>query len=149
MESSGGIYAAGASVTFVYTAIGHPIDIMTNLILTEGNYPVGLGLSHNFIDSASFQNVKNLLPDWEMSLLIYSIDDLLKFFEKEILQAINGRFVITNENKIGLVRLGIDRAVASGQITDQDIIKYKQTTVNYSDIVNIIKVQYDLSLIHI
>ena len=145
LGSGAGVFEAGDSVEFIFKAEGHPIDIMTNLILQANDYPVGLGLDHNSIDLVSFANVKGEVNDWTMQLYIYDIDDLLKFFETEILQAINCRFIITNENRIGLVRLGIDQSVADGMISDQDIVKYSQTSVKMSDIVNRIKIRFDYS----
>ena len=138
-----GSFDEGESVVFVYRAEGHPVDIVENLIIKGGGYLVGLGLDHNYLDAEYFRDVKNLIPDWTMRLYIYDVDDLSKFLEEQVLQAINARFIVTNENRIGLVRLGIDRLVPDGTIVEKDISKYQQTTLNFSDIVNRIKIEFD------
>ncbi len=129
----------------------NPIDIILQLLISNGGggsydvLPDGLGISPAVIDLDEIEALRDEIFSGDtFTLALYSIDNALKFIEKELLEPCNLRFTYSRNSKLTLALLDRARFVESVDIIDHDTItKFTDWSVDDNKIVNQISVEWD------
>jgi len=135
--STASAHEEGSISTLTLEIEDNPIDIMLDTMQTE------LGIATSDIDVTSFTDIRdNFFNATEFRFFVSGIEDVLKFFEDEILQPTNCR--ITNiDGKIGLTIL--DQTDFTVQPTDMDettIIGTPNWSLSSNKVVNEVVIQW-------
>lgn len=132
----------------------NPINILLRILTSTGqgtngpfdDLPEGLGIDQNLIDITDMISVRDTFFDlWSFNLKLFDIGNALKFFEIEILQATNLRFVVNANQKISVSILDqaeFDEA-SNNPIDENTITKFPKWTVSSKEVVSRIEIQYD------
>lgn len=141
----------GANVQYAYDISGNPIDILLQLLVSDGGggpydvLPFGLGIPENLIDIAEIEDLRdNVFAGQQYSFTIYNLDPTLDFIENEILMPSNLRFKTSDAAKISLALLNQAQFGLAEKSIDEDAISsYPQWQVDDNKIVNVIQIEWD------
>lgn len=130
-------HSSGSVVSVVTTIEDNVIDIMLDIMQTT------LGIPSGNIDITSFTDIRDeFFPTKDFRFYIDGIDDVLGFFEKEILQVINCR-LMSIDGLIGLAILDqADLTIQPRLINEQQIIGTPPWNIGSEKVVNEIEVKW-------
>lgn len=146
-------HSAGAAVLQAENTTDNPLDLLLKILTSGGGggaYDVlqdGLGISESLIDVAEIEALRDeKFDDLVFPLTLYSIENALKVIENEILAPLNLRFTYSANAKLSLVLL--DRAVfaeETASMNEDSITKFPTWDADGTQIVNVLKIQWDYS----
>ena len=144
----------GDEILLVTRATGNPMTVLLSLLGSRSGdgsqndiYRHGLGIPSQSLSVETFTELADgFFAGDTVDLLIFQDEDFLKLLQNEILQLTNCRF-IQDGDKIGVNLLDESDPLGEGDfvVDDTTISKYKNTKVDYSNILNRIRVEYGYS----
>lgn len=145
-------HGQGESNLYIWQVTGNPVDILLQILLSQGDggtYDVlsaGLGISESLIDIAKFESIRDEFFLTETySIDIYEIEDTLsELIEIEFLQSLNVRFATTDLQKIGITILDqAEFSTATKSISERSISSAPKWTIQQDKLSNVIEMKWD------
>lgn len=146
-------HGQGDTIYLVTEVEANPIDILLQCLISKGGtgdydvLPDGAGLDESLINVDRFLEIKEEFFDTQTyTLLLYGVENILKYLETEILFPNELRIISDNTSKISLSIL--NRRVFDDKIQtfDDSCIKAQPSyEVDDTEIVNVVSVEYDFS----
>ena len=149
LSSIGASHSADTLCYEVTKIEGNPISSLLQLMVSPGGggiYDVlhdGIGIQNVLIDIAKFEQIRtDFFPSDQFRLYLYNIDNMLSFFERELLMPNNCRFV---DSEDGISIAALDQSVPGSTLPQFDTtntLKNPKWRINANRIVNKINIKW-------
>jgi hypothetical protein len=149
-NSTPAAHEGGDEIFLVTEVQGNPVDLILQFLISSGGggsydvLPDGAGIDESLVDIESFEEVRDeFFLDQDYRFLVFGVENILDYLEREILFANELRIVSNSTAKLALTVLNRRIFDVDFPVINNDSIKKQPGyEVSDSDVFNVVRIEY-------